>query len=53
MRDRLVLVPDEAGQRTEEVPFVDDDLVRVGPNRLRDLARVDSNSLYARALKRD
>ena len=40
MRDRLVLVPDQPGQRTEEVLVVDDDLVRVRLDRGRDLARV-------------
>ena len=40
MGDRLVLVPDEAGQRAEEIPIVDDDLVGVGADRLRHLPRV-------------
>ena len=40
VRDRLVLVPDQAGQRAEEVVLVDDDLVRVGLDRGRHLPRV-------------
>ena len=38
--DRLVLVPDQFRQRAEEVAIVDDDLVAVGSDRARDLARV-------------
>ncbi len=40
MRDRLVLVPDQPRQRTEEVLVVDDDLVRVSADGRRDPARV-------------
>ena len=40
VRDRLVLVPDQPRQRAEEVLLVDDDLVRVGLDRRRDLPRV-------------
>ena len=34
VRDRLVLVPDQARQRAEEVVIVDDDLVGVGADRV-------------------
>ena len=37
VRDRLVLVPHEPGQRAEEVAVVDDDLVRDRSDRPRDL----------------
>ena len=38
--DRFVLVPHQFRQRAEEISIVDDDLVGVGVNRARDLARV-------------
>ena len=38
--DRLVLVPDETGERAEVVMFVDDHFVRVRANRAGDLPRV-------------
>ncbi len=40
MRNRLVLVPDQARERAEEILIVDDDFVRVGANRRGDLARI-------------
>src|SRR5207237_5811645 len=40
MRDRFVLVPDQPWQRAEEVPIVDDDLMRISLDRARDLSRV-------------
>ena len=40
VRDRLVLVPHQLGQRAEEIAIVDHDFVRVGADGARDLARV-------------
>ena len=40
MRNRFVLVPDQTGQRREEVVVIDDDLVRVRADRRGHLARV-------------